>query len=100
MRRQMAKEKFGDSLSDEQRLNDMYRHASVAAYQNILAAAVLVVMNDFKLIQKKETRLNNFLGAINKRLDQLKSNEPIPEILELQEEMNKTLKKVGEPNAT
>lgn len=100
MRRQMAKEKFVGSLSDEQRLNDMYRHASVAAYQNILAAAVLVVMNDFKLIQKKETRLNNFLGAINKRLDQLKSNEPIPEILELQEEMNKTLKKVGEPNAT
>lgn len=100
MRRQMAKEKFGDSLSDEQRLNDMYRHASVAAYQNILAAAVLVVMNDFKLIQKKETRLNNFLGAINKRLDQLKSDEPIPELLELQEEMNKTLKKVGEPNAT
>lgn len=100
MRRQMAKEKFGDSLSDEQRLNDMYRHANVAAYQNILAAAVLVVMNDFKLIQKKETRLNNFLGAINKRLDQLKSNEPIPELLELQEEMNKTLKKVGEPNAT
>ena len=100
MRRQMAKEKFGDSLSDEQRLNDMYRHASVAAYQNILAAAVLVVMNDFKLIQKKETRLNNFLGAINKRLDQLKSNEPIPELLELQEEMNKTLKKVGEPNET
>ena len=96
----MAKEKFGDSLSDEQRLNDMYRHASVAAYQNILAAAVLVVMNDFKLIQKKETRLNNFLGAINKRLDQLKSDEPIPELLELQEEMNKTLKKVGEPNAT
>ena len=96
----MAKEKFGDSLSDEQRLNDMYRHASVAAYQNILAAAVLVVMNDFKLIQKKETRLNNFLGAINKRLDQLKSNEPIPELLELQEEMNKTLKKVGEPNET
>ena len=100
MRRQMAKEKFVGSLSDEQRLNDMYRHASVAAYQNILAAAVLVVMNDFKLIQKKETRLNNFLGAINKRLDQLKSNEPIPELLELQEEMNKTLKKVGEPNAT
>lgn len=100
MRRQMAKEKFGDSLSDEQRLNDMYRHASVAAYQNILAAAVLVVMNDFKLIQKKETRLNNFLGAINKRLDQLKSDDPIPELLELQEEMNKTLKKVGEPNAT
>lgn len=99
MRRQMAKEKFGDSLSDEQRLNDMYRHASVVAYQNILAAAVLVVMNDFKLFQKKETRLNNFLGAINKRLDQLKSDEPIPELLELQEEMNKTLKKVGEPNA-
>ena len=96
----MAKGKFVDSLSDEQRLNDMYRHASVAAYQNILAAAVLMVMNDFKLIQKKETRLNNFLGAINKRLDQLKSNEPIPELLELQEEMNKTLKKVGEPNAT
>lgn len=100
MRRQMAKEKFADSLSDEQRLNDMYRHASVAAYQNILAAAVLVVMNDFKLIQKKETRLDNFLGAINKRLDQLKSNEPMPELLELQEEMNKTLRKIGEPNAT
>lgn len=95
----MAKEKFADSLSDEQRLNDMYRHASVAAYQNVLAAAVIVVMNDFKLIQKKEPRLNNFFECINKRLKQLKGDEPMPELLEIQEEMNKTLK-VGDKNAT
>lgn len=92
LRRQMAKEKIADTMTDDQRLEEMYRHASVAAYQNILAAAVLTVMYDFKLIQKRETRLDNFLGCINQKLAKINSDEPMPELVELKAEMDKILK--------
>ena len=89
MRRQMTRERFTDSLKDEQKLNSMYRHASESVFQNVLAAATLVVMYDFKEIQKRETRLNNFLACLDNRMKQIKSNEPLPELAELEREMLK-----------